>query len=187
MSDDDMTIEVGGLVNTDTGRDRVAVAYTIGGEVLVRLYPPVALVPLEQFASGGDGGSIPPTAILTLSPHAASGVAELLGTAAGCAAEEAGVCSGCGEPVDDGDGAAHDTETESCWVHWLDPETLAAASDTLDHWLAFYRQALADGEPRTTAQIAEHLIIESQRVAARTAITIISLATAIQRLVSGDR
>ena len=84
MNDD--SIEVGGLVNTDTGRDQLTVACS-GGEVRVDFFPPMVAQTLAELAAG-NGGGLTPTAILTLSPVLARGFAGLLNSAAQVAADD---------------------------------------------------------------------------------------------------
>jgi hypothetical protein len=177
MSDE---VEVGGLWNRDTEKPQLTVKI-IDGEIRINFYPPMEALTLaelaERAAACGAGGATTPTATLTLCPLQADGLADLLSIATAYVAGDAVVEAG-----DD------DAEAESGYLPWQDVTVLATVSDTVDEWLGRYRAA---AEPPTTAQIVEDLIAASGTVddndAANTALILISLGTALQKLISGDR
>jgi hypothetical protein len=160
------------------------------------LSPTVALRLIPRIHEDDDP-EVPPAWTL-LGPGLAFELAGMLGHAATHAADAAGLCIDCGEPLDEHERDDDDEHQDQGDVvsRWGDVEFLANASEHLDSVLATLREKHAAGDTWTTAQIAEELILSNDQYLAYDgpegggpmlldAVSRLA-ATAIQRLVSGD-
>jgi hypothetical protein len=148
--------------------------------------PTVALrmIPSIHDDDPPDREEVPPAWTL-LKPRAAFELAEMIQHAATHAADAAGLCTDCGEPLDEHEEAGR----------WGDAELLNNASEHLDAVLANLREKHAAGDTWTTAQIAESLMASNDDYLNEDPADELWLldavsrlaATAIQRLVSGDQ
>jgi hypothetical protein len=158
-----------GTISFDSGTvDRVEVSYVQSSSDPAECTVDVYIFAPGEFDEDGD-----PSEVIITTPAQAFTLAQMITHAAGHAAEEAGLCSGCGGPVheydndvddyyNDGDGDRYYAEPpleDQSW-RWTDVHNLAAASDQLDEMLAFLRGRLAAGEPLTAADICERTMRE---------------------------
>jgi hypothetical protein len=140
---------------TDGTADRVEVAYRHGeGRWTVEM----SIMPSPEFAEY-DGDNVVPSEFVTLPPVHAFALAEMITHAATYAADGAGLCLDCGEPL-------HEHEDQDDSWRWTNIEGLAGSSDQLDTILAFTRQRAAEGEPMTTSDICQVMMRTADKLLA---------------------